>query len=113
MRLPLILCFCFGVFACASSSTGPSDASSTGVDAASCGDAATPSCFHVVGGYCDDVGGPEAVCSAGAWSCPAGSVAREQCHCGVPPIVGCDRDGGTVDGSNGDGSVTPADASGG
>lgn len=82
--------------ACSSSSTemaGGGDSGAPDSRATECGEAA-PSCFTVKGGVCSDVDGPAAVCSGGAWSCPAGSVRREQCPCGVPPTGACLQDAG-------------------
>ena len=56
-------------------------------DAGSCAEATRLTCFPLRGGFCDDQGsGPSAICTAGTWSCPAGSSPPGQCPCGgVPP----------------------------
>lgn len=87
VRLLLVVASLEAAVACSSSSTLPSridaDAGDSSADASHCSLAADISCFALERGHCSDTqAGPAAVCVAGAWACPSGSVTMDQCPCG-------------------------------
>ncbi len=54
--------------------------STSATEASACASPATLDCYHAPDGLCGDALAP-AVCTGGAWTCPAGTIRGSACRC--------------------------------